>query len=166
MKGEIMFNKKYKLQIEELRKENLALENKINYQNQKNLKEKEENKNVILNLTQEKQELENINKELRQEINILDNKVLDREMRRRKVAAKVGGLTSTISKMKKEKEAIISRYEKKLSRLELKFQEQSKKEKEEFSKIIESQNKEINHLKFLVKPPTIEELKAGRRNRK
>ena len=161
-----MFNKKYKLQIEELRKENLALENKINYQNQKNLKEKEENKNVILNLTQEKQDLENINKELRQEINILDNKVLDREMRRRKAAAKVGGLTSTISKMKKEKEAIISRYEKKLNRLELKFQEQSKKEKEEFSKIIESQNKEINHLKFLVKPPTIEELKAGRRNRK
>ena len=166
MKGEIMFNKKYKLQIEELRKENLALENKINYQNQKNLKEKEENKNVILNLMQEKQELENINKELRQEINILDNKVLDREMRRRKAAAKVGGLTSTISKMKKEKEAIISKYEKKLNRLELKFQDQSKKEKEEFSKIIESQNKEINHLKFLLKPPTIEELKAGRRNRK
>lgn len=160
-----MFNKKYKLQMEELRKENLALENKINYQNQKNLKEKEENKNVILNLTQEKQELENVNKELRQEISILDNKVLDREMRRRKAAAKVGGLTSTISKMKKEKEAIISRYEKKLNILELKFQEQSKKEKEEFSKIIESQNKEINHLKFLVEPPTIEELKAGRRNR-
>lgn len=161
-----MFNKKYKLQIEELRKENLSLANKINYQNQKNLKEKEENKNVILNLTQEKQDLENVNKELRQEINILDNKVLDREMRRRKAAAKVGGLTSTISKMKKEKEAIISRYEKKLNRLELKFQEQSKKEKEELSKIIENQNKEINHLKFLVKPPTIEELKAGRRNRK
>lgn len=161
-----MFNKKYKLQIEELRKENLSLANKINYQNQKNLKEKEENQRVILNLTQEKQDLENVNKELRQEINILDNKVLDREMRRRKAAAKVGGLTSTISKMKKEKEAIISRYEKKLNRLELKFQEQSKKEKEEFSKIIESQNKEINHLKFLVKPPTIEELKVGRRNRK
>lgn len=161
-----MFNKKYKLQIEELKKENLSLTNKINYQNQKNLKEKEENQRVILNLTQEKQDLENVNKELRQEINILDNKVLDREMRRRKAAAKVGGLTSTISKMKKEKEAIISRYEKKLNRLELKFQEQSKKEKEEFSKIIESQNKEINHLKFLVKPPTIEELKAGRRNRK
>ena len=161
-----MFNKKYKLQLEELRKENLALANKINYQNQKNLKDKEENQRVILNLTQEKQELENLNKELRQEINILDNKVLDREMRRRKAAAKVGGLTSTISKMKKEKEVIISRYEKKLNRLELKFQEQSKKEKEEFSKIIESQNKEINHLKFLVKPPTIEELKAGRRNRK
>lgn len=161
-----MFNKKYKLQIEELRKENLSLTNKINYQNQKNLKEKEENQRVILNLTQEKQDLENVNKELRKEINILDNKVLDREMRRRKAAAKVGGLTSTISKMKKEKEAIIFRYEKKLNRLELKFQEQSKKEKEEFSKIIESQNKEINHLKFLVKPPTIEELKAGRRNRK
>ena len=161
-----MFNKKYKLQIEELRKENLSLANKINYQNQKNLKEKEENQRVILNLTQEKQDLENVNKELRQEINILDNKVLDREMRRRKAAAKVGGLTSTISKMKKEKEVIISRYEKKLNRLELKFQEQSKKEKEEFSKIIESQNKEINHLKFLVKPPTIEELKVGRRNRK
>lgn len=161
-----MFNKKYKLQLEELRKENLALANKIHYQNQKNLKEKEENKNVILNLTQEKQELENINKELRQEINILDNKILDREMRRRKAAAKVGGLTSTISKMKKEKESIISMYEKKLNRLELKFQEQSKKEKEEISKIIESQNKEINHLKFLVKPPTIEELKAGRRNRR
>lgn len=161
-----MFNKKYKLQLEELRKENLALANKINYQNQKNLKDKEENQRVILNLTQEKQELENLNKELRQEINILDNKVLDREMKRRKAAAKVGGLTSTISKMKKEKEVIISRYEKKLNRLELKFQEQSKKEKEEFSKIIESQNKEINHLKFLVKPPTIEELKAGRRNRK
>lgn len=161
-----MFNKKYKLQIEELRKENLSLTNKINYQNQKNLKDKEENQRVILNLTQEKQELENVNKELRQEINILDNKVLDREMRRRKAAAKVGGLTSTISKMKKEKESIISMYEKKLNRLELKFQEQSKKEKEQFSKIIESQNKEINHLKFLVKPPTIEELKAGRRNRK
>ena len=161
-----MFNKKYKLQIEELRKENLSLTNKINYQNQKNLKDKEENQRVILNLTQEKQELENVNKELRQEINILDNKVLDREMRRRKAAAKVGGLTSTISKMKKEKESIISMYEKKLNRLELKFQEQSKKEKEEISKIIESQNKEINHLKFLVKPPTIEELKAGRRNRR
>lgn len=161
-----MFNKKYKLQIEELRQENLSLANKINYQNQKNLKDKEENKKVILNLTQEKQDLENVNKELRQEINILDNKVLDREMRRRKAAAKVGGLKSSISKMKKEKEAIISRYEKKLNRLELKFQEQSKKEKEQFSKIIESQNKEINHLKFLVKPPTIEELKAGRRNRK
>ena len=160
-----MFNKKYKLQIEELRKENLSLANKINYQNQKNLKDKEENQRVILNLTQEKQELENVNKELRQEINILDNKVLDREMRRRKAAAKVGGLTSTISKMKKEKEKIISDYEKKIEQLKSNYLKKFEKEKEVFSDIIEKQNKKINHLKFLVEPPTIEELKAGRRNR-
>lgn len=160
-----MFNKKYKLKIEELTKENLSLENKLYYLNQKNLKDRKEDRAIILTLSQENQELKNIKDKLTKEINVLNVKLIDRELLRRKSAAKVGGLTSTITKLKKEKEKIILDYEKKIEQLKSDYLKKSEKEKEVFSDIIEKQNKEINHLKFLVEPPTIEELKAGRRNR-
>ncbi len=107
-----MFNKKYKSKIEELTKENLSLENKLYYLNQKNLKDRKEDKAAILTLSQENQELKNIKDKLTKEINALNVKLIDRELLRRKSAAKVGGLTSTITKLKKEKEKIISYYEK------------------------------------------------------
>lgn len=97
--------------------------------------------------------LENCNKEniakietikkLTDELSLMNNKLLERERLRRKSAGKVGGLRSRIVSLEKE----------------LQFT------KEELIKIIEKQNKEINHLKNQISPPTLSEIRNGRRKR-
>ena len=106
----------------------------IDLKNEKfNLEKDLKKKNIIINQFEI-----NFQKD-KDKIEKLNDKLIQKELLRRKAAGKIGGLTASYNKVCKEKKALLE--------------------------IIQSQEQEKRKLKCRISPPTIEELKAGRKKR-